>query len=244
MSRPGPDFRDIRGLEPAIVDKLVQAARDGSPVLLEGSPATMIGRRFCGLLPDPDEQTWQEQCFLYAAAGVNAQQTFGAYVPFRAPHHTVSGAAMRGTLANLEPTESQRREDRYRRLHHPFTAPRRIVKPGELSLAHGGVLFLDEVPEFSIGTLEAIANAYRDREVALFRRDVGWVRLPARFHLVMTAHPPAGSRKAVEAYQARLARMLERIAGPVVRIELPPRTREQLTRGKRWPSTAELRARI
>ncbi len=235
------DFSDVRGLPLDILDRLILAVRQGRHILIEGPPgagATMIARRTVGLLPLLTAEERTDLAFLYAAAGVGFAR-IPVLRPFRAPHHTASLAAMTGSLRNLNPTETQLRERAYRRLHHPFTAPRRVILPGELSLAHGGVLYLDSADEFPLRTLQAVQQARRAGYVRLYRRDTGWVPLPAAPRLIVaTMHPnPQWS-------SACSRETIADVLGDPVRIELPALALTDMARGERWPSTAELRANL
>ena len=131
-----------------------------------GSGKTMLARRMTGLLPDLDVDAALQVAAVRSLAGViDPQEALPAAPPFVAPHHSVSSAALVGGGSGL-------------------------ARPGAVSLAHRGVLFLDEVYEFGPHVLEMLRTPLEEGEVRLARTD-GVVRYPARFQLVMAANPCA-----------------------------------------------------
>ena len=158
-----PDLSDVRG-QPLARRALEVAAAGGHNLVFSGPPGsgkTMLARRLPGLLPPltPDEAV--EVVAVYSAAGLPADTVAGRR-PFRSPHHTTSDVALVGG----------------------GTRPR----PGEVSLAHHGVLFLDELPEFRRATLEVLRQPLEEGHVTVSRHR-GGVRLPARFQLVGRHEP-------------------------------------------------------
>ena len=221
----GPDLADVRG-QPLARRALELAAVGGHNMLMIGPPGvgkTMLARRLPGLLPALDDATALEVTRMHSAAGVLRPGT-GAIrrPPFRAPHHGASAPALVGG----------------------GPGPR----PGEISLATGGVLFLDELTEFSRGALEALRQPLEDGELVVARA-AGRVRFPARVQLVAAANPcPCGglggctcTAERVERYRARLSGPLVDRLDLVVRVDAPDP--EALTRD-RPEATTVVAARV
>jgi magnesium chelatase family protein len=166
-----PDLEDVRGQERAR-RALELAATGGHNLLLAGPPGTgktMLGRRLPGILPPLDREGALEVTRIHSVAGlVDGEHPLVSTPPFRAPHHSASTAAIVGGGANL--------------------------RPGEASLAHRGVLLLDELAEFRRDALEALRQPLEDGFVAV-ARVAGRVVFPARFQLVGTMNLcPCGGR--------------------------------------------------
>lgn len=199
---PGPDLRDVRGQE-AVKRGLEVAAAGGHNLLLVGSPGagkTMLARRLPGILPPPSLDEALEITRVHSVAGgLPAGEALVRRRPFRSPHHTVSDAGLVGG----------------------GSPPR----PGEVSLAHRGVLFLDELPEFRRNVLEVLRQPMEEGSVTLARAR-GSLRFPARFLLVAAMNPcPCGhfgdgtDRCTCDA--AVVGRYRGRISGPLLdRIDL------------------------
>jgi magnesium chelatase family protein len=162
-----PDMADVCGQ--ARARRAVEiAAAGGHNLLLCGPPGsgkTMLARRLPGLLPPPDPAESLAISRIHSAAGLLAGGRAMLERPFRAPHHSASMAALVGSAS---------------------------LRPGEVTLAHGGVLFLDELPEFQRPALEALRLPLEDGEV-LISRAAGAVRMPARSLVVAAMNPcPCG----------------------------------------------------
>lgn len=158
------DFADVRG---QLVAKraLEVAAAGGHNLLLIGPPGagkTMLARRLPTILPPLTLEEALETTSVYSVAGLLGEQPLVTARPFRAPHHTASDAALVGGG--------------------------RIVRPGELALAHHGVLFLDELPEFSVAALEALRQPLEERAVAVARVS-GCHTFPASALVVCAMNP-------------------------------------------------------
>jgi len=205
------------------------AAAGGHHLLLTGPPGTgktMLAQRMVGLLPPLTDTEALEVTAVHSVAGLLATDTpLITAPPFVAPHHTSSVAALVGGGSGL-------------------------AKPGAVSRAHRGVLFLDEVAEFGPRSLEALRTPLEDGEVRLARRD-GVVRYPARCQLVLAANPcpcaPPDERDCICAPSAR-RRYLGRLSGPLldrVDVQVAMRPVKDLGRADAEPEcTAAVRDRV
>lgn len=152
VRREGLSLDDVKGLSGPKA-QLERAAREGGNILLVGPVAsgkTMLARRFTSLLPPMTEQECVEVTDIYSVAGLLHREGWIDERPFRAPHHTISDVGLTGGV---------------------FPVPR----PGELSLAHRGVLFLDEMVEFRRHVLEVLHAPARSGVVSLYRSHREWV---------------------------------------------------------------------
>jgi len=208
-----PDLVDVRGQ--ALARRALEvAAAGGHNVLFIGPPGsgkTMLARRLAGILPPLTTDEAIETTAIHSAWGARLAGLMDVR-PFRAPHHTASDAALVGGGA--------------------------IPRPGEVSLAHNGVLFLDELPEFRRHVLEALREPLEDHGVTVSRVR-GSVRLPARFQLVAAMNPCAcgglGNQASpcrctperIRVYQSRLSGpLLDRID---LHVEVPALPYDDLT---------------
>lgn len=199
---PPPDLRDVVGQEIGRT-ALEVAAAGGHHLLLLGPPGagkTMLAERLPGLLPPLPTQAALEVTAVHSVAGALAPGCpLVQHPPFQAPHHTASVASLVGGGSGL-------------------------ARPGAVSLAHHGVLFLDEAAEFSRGVLDALRQPLERGEVVLHRSG-GATSYPARFQLVLATNPcpcatSAGDAACVCAATVR-RRYLGRLSGPLLdRIDL------------------------
>lgn len=165
---PGLDYEDVVDQELA-KRAMVVAAAGGHGALMVGPPGggkTMLARRLPSILPPLDEREAAEAMLVHSVAGAPIDALAAGVRPFRAPHHSISRAGLVGGG--------------------------RPVTPGEVSLAHHGVLYLDELPEFSKGALQALRQPLESGEIVIVRAD-GTYTFPCRFQLVAAANPcPCG----------------------------------------------------
>ncbi len=201
-SPPGalPDMADVRGQ--AVARRALEIAAAGGHNLVfigpPGSGKTMLARRLPAILPTLTLDEAVETTAIYSAWGARLDGLLGER-PFRSPHHTISDAALVGGGS--------------------------IPRPGEVSLAHNGVLFLDELPEFRRNVLEALRQPLEERTVTI-ARSRGTLRLPARFQLLAAMNPcPCGFRgdrvRACACTPRQVATYQGRVSGPLLdRIDL------------------------
>ena len=190
------DFADVRGQKSA-KRALEIAAAGGHNVLMIGPPGsgkTMMARCLPGILPDMTLEEALEVTRIHSAAGTLKESGLMPWRPFRAPHHTVSAVALVGGGSK--------------------------ARPGEISLAHGGVLFLDELPEYDRGALEAMRQPLEDGFVSVVRVSAQ-AKYPARTMLIAAMNPcPCGNygskTQPCRCKPGEIAKYLGRISGPLL----------------------------
>ena len=224
------DFADVKGQEFA-KRALEVAVSGGHNLLMIGPPGTgksMLAKRIPSILPSMSLDEALETTSIHSISGsLKSHQALVARRPFHAPHHTISDAGLLGGGTN--------------------------PMPGSVSLAHNGVLFLDELPEFQRSVLEVMRQPLEDGRVTIARAAAS-VTYPCRFMLVAAMNPcPCGyqtdPRRECRCSSTQIARYRSKISGPLldridIHVEVPAISYEQLTRLEKGEASAAIRNRV
>lgn len=219
------DLSDVKG-QPGAKRVLEIAAAGGHNLLFLGPPGTgksMLAQRMPTIMPSMSDEEALSSAALYSIIGQSIDLTNWRKRPFRSPHHTCSAVALVGGSSN--------------------------PKPGEISLAHNGVLFLDELPEFERKVLDSLREPMETGTVTISRA-ARQMEFPAQFQLIAALNPsPTGCHNDKRATPDQVMRYLSRVSGPFIdridlQIELPRLSSNQLQSTEPEESSAQVRTRV
>lgn len=223
------DFSDVKGQE-SVKRAFAIAAAGGHNLIMVGPPGagkTMMAKCLPSILPPLSLAEALETTKIHSIAGLRAETGLVTQRPFRAPHHTISSVALVG--GGLNPM------------------------PGEVSLAHNGVLYLDELPEFSRFVLEVLRQPLEDRKITISRAK-STVVYPSSVMLVASMNPcPCGyynhPTRVCTCTEAQVHKYMGKISGPLLdridlQIEILPLSFEEMSRGGQSESSASIRKRV
>lgn len=223
------NFSDVKGQE-KVKRALEVAAAGFHNVMMLGSPGsgkTMMAKRIPSILPPLTFEESIEITKIHSVAGLlKSKGTLITKRPFRSPHHTISASAL--------------------------TGGGKIPKPGEISLAHNGVLFLDELPEFHKNVLEVMRQPLEDMEVTISRVN-STITYPSKFMLIASMNPcPCGyypDTKRCHCTDKEIKKYLSKISGPLIDridicLEVKPVEYEQLSLKRKSESSEDIRKKV
>ncbi len=220
-----PDMAEVKGQEGA--KRVLEIAAAGAHnVLFIGPPGTgksMLAQRMPGILPPMSEEEALECASIYSLCGRAIDPARWRERPVRGPHHTCSAVALVGGSS--------------------------IPRPGEVSLAHNGILFLDELPEFERKVIDSLREPMETGKV-MISRAARHIEFPARFQLIAAMNPsPLGGLRDKRATPDQVLRYLSRISGPFVdridlQVELPKLSSAELQSKSKSESSEQIRLRV